>query len=138
MHPLVLRELSDVIARRFSIIFGPTWQLGEVPKDWRSTNGTPVFKNKKEDLAKYRPVRLSSIPSKVMERLILETTCRHMNDWKIMRNSQHEFTKWKACFSNLVSFYIDVRAIINEVTSGWRLVTRGPPGLSFKASSFYQ
>ncbi|KAK4815448.1 hypothetical protein QYF61_002837 [Mycteria americana] len=70
--------------------------LGEVPKDWRKANVTPVFKKgKKKDPgcsltgAGGRPglmlVSLTLIRGKVMEQLILETISRHMNDEKIQR-----------------------------------------------------
>ena len=47
MHPQVLREVGDVIARPLSTIFDQSWQLGELPKDWRKANVTPIFKKGK-------------------------------------------------------------------------------------------
>jgi len=47
MQPRVLRELADVIAELFSIIFERSWRTGEVPEDWRKANVTPVFKKGK-------------------------------------------------------------------------------------------
>ena len=40
----MLRELADAIAKPLSIIFERSWRIGEVPKDWRVANVTPVFK----------------------------------------------------------------------------------------------
>ena len=52
----VVRELADVIAEPLSIIFERSWRTGQVPKDWRKANVTPVFKKgKKEDPGNYRP-----------------------------------------------------------------------------------
>ncbi|KFV84008.1 RNA-directed DNA polymerase from mobile element jockey, partial [Struthio camelus australis] len=85
MHPRVLRELADVIARPLSIILERSWRSGEVPEDWKKANVTPVFqKGKKEEPGNYRPVSLTSIPGKVMEQLILEVITKHLEDKKVI------------------------------------------------------
>ncbi|KAK4825472.1 LOW QUALITY PROTEIN: hypothetical protein QYF61_027627 [Mycteria americana] len=73
-----------------SIIFGQSWQSGEVPEDWKKANVTSVFK--KEHTGKYRPVSLTLIPGQVMGQIILETISRHMMDKKVIESSQHRFT----------------------------------------------
>ncbi|KFU96183.1 hypothetical protein M959_13771, partial [Chaetura pelagica] len=85
MHPRVLRELAEVIARLLSIIFSKSRVTGEVPEDWRIANVTPVYKKgKKEDPGNYRPVSLTSIPGKVMEQLVLVTISRHIKDMGVI------------------------------------------------------
>ncbi|KGL73555.1 hypothetical protein N309_03907, partial [Tinamus guttatus] len=85
MHPRVLQELADVIAKPLSIIFERSWRTREVPEDWKKANVTPVFKKgKKEDPGNCRPVGLTSVPGEVMERLILAIVSRHVEDKKVL------------------------------------------------------
>ena len=115
----MLRELADVIAEPPSIIFERSWRTGEVPEDWRKASVTPIFKKgKMEDPRNYRPVSLTFFPVKMMEQLILEVFIKQVEEKKVIRSSQHGFTKGKSCLTNLIAFYHGMTGWVDEESNG--------------------
>ncbi|XP_009955258.1 PREDICTED: bromodomain adjacent to zinc finger domain protein 2B-like [Leptosomus discolor] len=90
INPRVLQELADIIVGPLSIIFQWPWESGEVPVDWKLANVVPVFKKgKKEEPGNYRPVSLTSVPGKIMEKFILGVIEKHLRDNAVLGHSQH-------------------------------------------------
>ncbi|KAK4807158.1 hypothetical protein QYF61_024278 [Mycteria americana] len=103
IHPRVLGEVADIVARPLSIISEKLWRSGDVPDDWKRANVMPIYKKgPKEDPGNYRPISLASVPGKVMERVLLETITNLMK--QVIVKSQHGFTKGKSYQTNLITF----------------------------------
>ncbi|KAK4832481.1 LOW QUALITY PROTEIN: hypothetical protein QYF61_023528 [Mycteria americana] len=115
IHPRVLRELAEVLAKLLSIIYLQSWLTGEVPDDWRLANVMPIYmKDQKEDPGNYRPVSLTSVPGKITERFILSALNKHVQASQGIRPSQHGFRKGMSCLTNLISFYKQVTHLVDE------------------------
>jgi len=112
MHPRVLRELADVIAEPLSITFERSWRTGEKPMSLQSSK-----RARRRTQESYRPVSLTSIPGKVMERLILDVISKQVEEKKVLRSSQHGFTKGKSCLTNLIAFYDGMTGWVDEGTA---------------------
>ncbi|CAM4530468.1 unnamed protein product [Lepidochelys kempii] len=115
LHPRVLKELAAVIAEPLAIIFENSWRTREVPDDWKKANVVPIFKKgKKEDPGNYRPESLTSVPGKIMEQVLKESILKHLHERKVIRNSQHGFTKGRSCLTNLIAFYDEITGSMDE------------------------
>jgi len=115
IHPRVLRELAEELAKPLSISYQQSWLKGEVPDDWRAVNVTLIYKKGwKEDPGSYRPASLTSVPGNIMERFTLSALTAHVKDNQGIRPSQHGFMKGRSCSTNLISFCDQVTCLVDE------------------------
>ncbi|RMC04449.1 hypothetical protein DUI87_18892 [Hirundo rustica rustica] len=114
IHPRVMMELADELAKPLSIIYQQSWLTGEVPDDWKLTSVMPIHKKGgREDPGNYRPVNLTSVPGKIMEQFILSAITQKLQDGQGLRPSQHGFRRGTLCLTNLVSFYDQVTCLVD-------------------------
>ena len=72
----VLKECATELAGGLTCIFQCSVDTGLLPEDWRHANITPVFKKGDKHLAEnYQPVSLTSVSSKLLEHIIVSTSC---------------------------------------------------------------
>ena len=78
-------------------------------------NVVPIFKKgKKEDPSNYRPLSLTSMPGKIMEKITLEVIEAHLGDNAIIGPSQHGFMRGRSCLTNLISFYDKITHLVDQ------------------------
>ena len=71
LHPKALKELTNVITEPLTIICNASKDTGIFPNIWKLGNIVALFKKgAKTDLGNYRPVILTSIICKLMEKLV--------------------------------------------------------------------
>ncbi|CAM4472661.1 unnamed protein product [Lepidochelys kempii] len=49
-----------------------------------------------------------------MEQVLKESILKHLEERKVIRNSQHGFTKGKSCLTNLIAFYDEITGSVAE------------------------
>ena len=103
--PRLLKELKEEVVRPLTLIFQMSMEEGRIPDDWRLANVTPIFKKgKKAEPGNYRPVSLTNVIGKVMERVVKRGLMEYVEKNKIMANSQHGFRPGRSVQTNLVEF----------------------------------
>ncbi|CAM4648439.1 unnamed protein product [Caretta caretta] len=114
MHPRILKELTEEISEPLAIIFEKSWKTGGIPEDWKRANIVPHYKTgNKDNPGNYRPVSLISVPRKIMEQIIKQSICKHLEDNKVINNSQSGFVKNKYCQTNLIAFFDRVTSLVD-------------------------
>jgi hypothetical protein len=85
-----LFEIKESIAEPLRIIFNQSLALKTVPKEWKNAQISAIFKKGNKSQAKnYRPVSLTSVVCKIMEKLIRSHIIQHMKANKLFSNKQY-------------------------------------------------
>ena len=104
----VLSTFCEHLCKPLCLIYNQSLQLGQLPKDWKLANVTPVFKNGQRNLTNnYRPISLTSQACKVLESIIRDHIITFLSDKNIFCTQQHGFTYHKSCFTNLLETFED-------------------------------
>ena len=72
IHPKVIKETSQEISVALSVIFTRSMEAGHLPTAWKRATVVPIYKKKgsKNSASNYRPVSLTSVCGKLMERVV--------------------------------------------------------------------
>ena len=70
---------------------------------WRCASISPIFKKGHRTLRfNYRPIFLTSVISKILERIIRDELLGHLIENRLINKAQHGFVPSKSCLSNLL------------------------------------
>ena len=92
VHPKVLKECAKLLSVPLALIFNCSFKSGVLPKEWSIANLVPLFKKgNKLESTYYRPVSLTSIFCKTMERIIRDEMMTHLVKNNLIADEQHGF-----------------------------------------------
>ncbi|MEW8544372.1 MAG: reverse transcriptase domain-containing protein, partial [Candidatus Thiodiazotropha sp.] len=114
IHPKVLKEIQ-IVKKPLKIIFEKSLQEAKIPDIWKKANVTAIFKKGERNKAEnYRPISLTSVPGKLMERLVRNAIVDHMTVNNLFSVSQHGFISGKSCITQLLEFLEDITEEIDN------------------------
>ena len=97
------------------MIFGAFMSVRKMPDSWKEAIVTPIFKKgSTSDPQNYRPISITSVFCKVMERIIVDKITTHLTEHKIITESQHGFLRKLSTCTNLL-----------ESLNDWTLLLEG-------------
>ena len=103
-----------------SLIFQASFETGIVPEMWKIANISPIFKKGlKSDPANYRPISLTAVPCKIMDRMVRDEMMAHFTKNGMISDQQHGFVEKKSCLTNLLE---TIDAITNAMEEGSRVL----------------
>jgi hypothetical protein len=112
IHPRILREAASQLTVPFQILFSRSLHLGVLPAAWKTAHVSPRFKTgNRHSTSSYRPISLTSIPCKILERIVKDYLIDYLLLNNILSSSQHGFLPRRSCMSNILSFLNSLTAL---------------------------
>ncbi|UYV61256.1 hypothetical protein LAZ67_1004126, partial [Cordylochernes scorpioides] len=97
-------------------IFNNSWKTGKLPQDWKTATIIPIKKLDKsaDDPKNYRPISLTSICCKLMEKIILRRLTYHLDTRNLLPEEQYGFRKGHGTIDQLLFFTQKVKDAQNR------------------------
>ena len=101
--PYFLKNIIANIANPLSKLFNKCLTEGYVPEEWKIAHIIPIYKKGDAQIpSNYRPVSLTSVLCKVLERVVREQMLTYLFDHDILPRNQHGFLSKKSTVTNLL------------------------------------
>ena len=115
VSPLMLIHLADFIAGPLALLMNKTLHLGILPLDWKKAYVSPIFKKGARNIAEnYRPISLTSVVCKLMEKFVKDAVLQHMVDNNLLSPKQFGFVSGRSTVTQLLGYLDECADIISN------------------------
>ena len=115
IHPRVLKECAEELATPLHSMFRASLTAGQLPQAWKEASVCPIFKKgSRSDVTNYRPISLTSVCCKTMEKLIREALLRHMICNDFLSDCQHGFVQGRSCTTQMLRVMDKLSEILDQ------------------------
>ena len=115
IHPKIIKECSEIMIQPLKLIFNKSIEEGKLPQEWKEANVTAIFKaGSRKKAENYRPISITSICCRIMERLIRNVIVEHLESNNILSSQQHGFRQGFSCTTQLLECMEDWTQSIDE------------------------
>jgi len=103
LPPLLFKKLGLVIAQPLAILYHQLFSVSFIPPEWKHAVITPVFKKGlSSSVSNYRPISLTCVTSKIMERIISDQMHSYVLSNGLINEAQHGFLRGLSTTTNLL------------------------------------
>ena len=114
IHPKFLIECAGNLARPLYYLFRDSLDSGIIPDIWKVANVTPIYKKGvKSDPLNYRPISLTSVVCKAMERIIRDKIVDHLDSHNLLSKQQHGFRSNRSCLTQSLEYFQEVHDMLD-------------------------
>ena len=90
--PYLIKQIISALADPLSLLFNSFFSVEDIPSSWRKAIITPIYKKgPSSDPANYRPVSLTSVFGKLMERVVASEMLHYLLKNRLLSADQHGF-----------------------------------------------
>ena len=115
ISPRVLSLAAKELSIPITHLFRKTLETGELPLEWKTAYVSPIFKKGSKMLPNnYRPVSLTSVVCKVMEKIVRDKVMKHLQENDIITEEQHGFVEKRSCITQLLEVMDIWTEIVDE------------------------
>lgn len=103
----MLLNANETLLQAVTVLFKKCWSMKKIPKIWKSANVKFLMKPGKDSYytgSSYRPISLTSILGKCMERIIHARLYAYAEHRKILDAEQDGFRKYRGTHRSLLGF----------------------------------